>query len=198
MKNSGNIRALAECSVLVALSSVLSLIKIWQMPLGGSITLLSMLPVCVIPIRRGLRWGLGSAFVYSLIQLGFGIVTEGLLGWGLSPVMLAGCILFDYLLGFSVLGLAGAFRKRGQAGVYAGLALAFGLRFLSHLTSGYVIFRNLDQWEVFGMTFADRPLLYSACYNGFFMLPELVITLSAVFILMRFTYIRTKVLAPVD
>ncbi len=198
MEQKQKIRALTECAVMIALSVVLSFIKIWKMPLGGSVTLLSMLPVCVVSVRRGLKWGLASSFVYSLFQLVFGITMDGLLGWGLTPVMLIGCILFDYVIAFSVLGIAGIFRKKGAGGIYAGMSLAFFGRFVSHFISGYVIFKNLDQWELFGKTFADKPVLYSICYNGLYMLPELILTLAALFILMRFSYIRNKVLVPLN
>ena len=189
---------MAECAVMIALSVVLSFIKIWKMPLGGSVTLLSMLPVCVVSVRHGLKWGLASSFIYSLFQLVFGITMDGLLGWGLTPMMLVGCIMFDYIIAFTVLGIAGLFRKNSSGGIYAGMTLAFLGRFISHFISGYVIFKNLDQWELFGKAFSERPVLYSVCYNGMYMLPELVFSLAAVFILMRFTYIRNKVLKPVD
>ncbi|MBO4367494.1 MAG: energy-coupled thiamine transporter ThiT [Clostridia bacterium] len=191
-----NTRVLVECSILVAISVVLSVLKLWQMPLGGSITLVSMLPVCVISLRHGLKWGFLSSFVYSLFQLFLGITTEGLLGWGLKPVMLAGCIFFDYLLAFSVLGIAGIFRNRGEKGIYTGLSLAFFLRFVSHFISGYVIFRNLDTWDIFGKSISDSPVLYSICYNGFYLLPELVITLVVVAVLMRFPTVKEKILVP--
>lgn len=196
MKKSRKVHALVECAILIALSSVLSFVKIWHMPLGGSVTLVSMLPVAVIGIRRGTKWGLASAFVYAVFQLIFGIA-DGLLGWGLTPVMLAGCMVFDYLAAFTVLGLSGMFRKQGELGVYFGLALAIFLRFVSHFISGYVIFTNLDKWEVFGRLFSESPALYSVCYNGLFMLPELILTLVVAAILMRIPPVRNTILAPV-
>lgn len=177
MKTNSKTRVMAECAVLVAMSVVLSMIKVWQMPLGGSITLVSMLPVCIISIRHGLKWGFLSSTLYALIQLFFGITMDGLLGWGLTAGMLIGCMLFDYILAFAVLGIAGIFRKKGQAGIYCGIALAFVLRFISHFLSGYVIFSNLEQWELFGKVFEGAPAMYSICYNGLYMLPELVISM---------------------
>ena len=190
---SKRIRCLTECAMLVALSVVLSFIKIWQMPLGGAVTLVSMLPVCAVSVRHGMRWGFAASFIYSLCQLVLGITMDGILGWGLTPAMLIGCMLFDYIIAFTVLGLAGIFRSSGEKGVYAGMLLAFFCRFVSHVISGYVIFTNLDQWEVLGRIFSERPVLYSVCYNGFFMLPELVLTMVAVLILMRVPYIRKNV-----
>ncbi len=193
MKKRKKTRILVESAVLIALSVVLSFIKIWQNPLGGAVTLLSMLPVCTVSVRHGWKWGLGASFTYSLFQLLIGITVDGVLAWGLTPVMLVGCILFDYVIAFTVLGLAGVFRRYGEGGVYAGISCAILLRFASHFTSGYVIFRKLTQWTIFGNTFVDRPVLYSICYNGLFMLPELVITLVCTVILMRIPYIRRSV-----
>ena len=181
---------MTECAILVALSFVLSLIKIWQMPLGGNVTLVSMLPVCVISVRHGVKRGLGAAFVYSIFQLISGIVADGIFGWGLNAAMLIGCIFFDYIAAYTVLGLSGIFRGYGEGGVYAGITAACALRFLSHFLSGYVIFRNLEQFEVFGGVFEKSPVLYSLCYNGLYMLPELILTLVASALLLRVPTVR--------
>lgn len=181
---------LTETAVFIALAVALSMVKIFKLPLGGSVTLVSMLPICILSFRYGVKWGFFSSFIYSLFQLMLGITTDGLLGWGLTPLMLVGCILFDYIIAFTVLGIAGVFKKKGEAGLYAGLTLAFILRFISHVVSGYFIFAYLDQWEIFGSTFANAPLLYSVCYNGTYILPELIITIAVVVVLMRFTAVK--------
>lgn len=177
-------------AVFVALATVLSLIKVVKMPLGGSVTLLSMLPIVMISVMLGLKWGIGSAFVYSLIQLFLGITMDGLLGWGLTPVMLVGTILLDYIVAFTVLGIAGIFAKQGYAGICGGVALAIVFRFLSHFLSGFVIFKNLEQFEIFGSLFTNRPVLYSLAYNGLYMLPELVITVVGAAILFKLPQIK--------
>ena len=171
---------------MVALASALSLIKLYELPLGGSVTLLSMLPIVIISISLGLKWGVGSSFVYSLIQLFFGIVMEGLLGWGLTPAYLVGTIFLDYIIAFTVLGFAGAFAKKGYAGMLAGISLVFVLRFVSHLISGAILFGIPEKW-------ADKfnnVWLYSAAYNGSYMLPELVITLIAAAIIFRLPQVK--------
>lgn len=186
MQNKNNtVYRLVLSAIFVALASVLSLIKIVEMPLGGSVTLLSMLPIVMISIMFGPKWGFGSAFVYSIIQLIFGITMSGLLGWGLTPIMLVGCILFDYIIAYTVLGIAGIFRNKGYGGICGGIVLALVLRFVSHFISGYVIFKNLEQFELFGTLFENRPVLYSIAYNGLYMLPELILTLIAAVILFR-------------
>ena len=171
-----NVYKLTLAAILIALATVLSLIKVFKAPLGGSVTLLSMLPIAIISASLGLKWGIGSAFVYSLIQLALGIGLDGLLGWGLTPAMLIGTIMLDYVLAFTVLGFSGIFAKKGTWGVVLGTALSILARFLCHFASGFIIFQELEQFEVFGKIFSGKPVLYSLCYNGLYMLPELVIT----------------------
>ena len=177
-KNSTNVKRLVLTAVLIGMATVLSLIKVYQLPLGGSITLLSMLPITLISIEYGVSWGLVGAFVYSLIQFGFGI-SEGVFGWGLSPLALIGCIAFDYILAYTSLGMAGMFRKKGTGGIIAGVVISVALRFVFHLLSGAVIFDIWmpEEWS--------NPWLYSTVYNGSYMLPELIFTTIAAVILFR-------------
>ena len=171
-----NTRRLVISAVMIALASVLSLIKVYQLPLGGSITLLSMLPIVLLSVKFGPRWGLFSAFVYALVQ--FALDLPAAMSWGMTPGMWVGCIVFDYLLAFTVLGLAGIFRNKGPYGLYIGIALALVLRFVCHFISGTVIFATWAQegWNV---------ALYSIVYNGSFMLPELIFTLLGALVLFK-------------
>ncbi len=163
-------RVLAECAILIALSTVLSFIKVWQMPWGGSITLFSMLPVCYISIRHGIKWGLGSAFVYSCIQL----FCSGALNWGLTAGMLVACMIFDYIVPFTVLGFSGMFSSKGVAGAVAGTSISIVLRFVSHFVSGVYVWVSAGKlWSGFE---TSKPWLYSLVYNGAYMLPELIMT----------------------
>ena len=52
MRNT-KVRLLAEAAVMLALAIALSFVKIWDMPMGGSVTLLSMLPIMLIAIKNG-------------------------------------------------------------------------------------------------------------------------------------------------
>ncbi|MBE6749868.1 MAG: proton-coupled thiamine transporter YuaJ [Ruminococcaceae bacterium] len=177
-------------AIFIALATVLSLIKIIKMPLGGSVTLFSMLPIVMISCMLGVKWGMAVSFVYSLIQLALGIALDGLLGWGLTPVMLIGTITLDYVLAFSVLGIAGVFAKKGNGGICFGVISALVLRFICHLISGCVIFKELEQFEIFGEIFVNRPFLYSLSYNAFYMLPEIIITVIGAVILFNLPQIK--------
>mgnify|MGYP004460130169 FL=1 len=180
MKNE-KVLTLVEGAVMVALATVLSFIKIINLPWGGSITLLSMLPIVVFSLKRGIGHGLAASFVYSLIQFGQGCA-EGIFGWGLTPIALVACIFIDYIFAFTVLGIAGIFRKHGTPGMIGGSVLAMTLRLVCHYTSGVLIFGSFGElWN--GLTI-NEPWLYSLLYNGAYMLPEIVFTTVGVVILL--------------
>ena len=175
-------KILVEGAVMVALATVLSYVRVYRLPWGGSITLLSMLPIVLFSIRRGLGAGLTVSFVFSLVQFTQGIV-DGLFGWGLTPGMLIACILLDYIVAFTVLGLAGIFRKKGLAGWIDGITLAIVLRFACHFLSGVIIWKSFGElWNGFS---TDNTFLYSFLYNGSYMLPELIFTLIGAIALLK-------------
>ena len=172
-----------ECAILVALATVLSLLKVYKLPLGGSVTVLSMLPVSVLSIRRGCKWGLIGGFLYALLQLFLGLAE--IISWGITPLAFIGCVIFDYLLAFTVIGLAGIFRSRGTSGMVCGIILAMLLSFSSHLVSGTLIF---DAWMPDGWS---NPFWYSVVYNGSYMLPEMIFTVAAALLLTKTAAFRT-------
>lgn len=183
-----NLKKLTLCAIFVALATVLSFIKIYNLPLGGSITLLSMLPIILISKFLGLKWGLTSAFLYSLIQLGQGVI-DGLFAWGLTPLSLIGTIFLDYILAFSVLGLVGITKNKSTFVTVSATALVLIIRFLLHFLSGVIIFDIWCEW--------DSVWLYSLCYNGSFMLPELIFTVVGVAIIFAIPEIN-KLKAKID
>ena len=168
---------LTASGIMIALATVLSLVTIVKMPLGGSLTPVSMLPICMIAIIYGTGWGLGTAFAYALVQLI--IDFSSALTWGLSVPALVACFVFDYILAFTVLGFAGLFRKKGTAGILGGVALALLLRYVCHIISGGTVFAVWlpEEWS--------DPWIYAAAYNGAFMLPELILTCIAAFALSK-------------
>ena len=163
-------RTLVECALMIALGTVLANIKIFEMPNGGSITLLSMLPFILVSYRHGTKWGLFTGFVNSLLQMLLGFYAPP--APGLLP--LVGMILLDYVLAFTLLGLAGAIAKPFKnrlVGVAVGTAAVCGIRFLCSFLSGVLIWGNLSD----GLP----AWTYSLTYNGSYMLPETILTTVA-------------------
>ena len=181
MKNTKT-TVLVEAAIMVALATVLSYIRIIKLPWGGSVTLLSMLPIVVYSIRRGPALGLAASFVFSLVQFGQGVI-DGLFGWGLTPVSLVACIFLDYIGAYTVIGIAGIFKNKGMAGWLGGTALAVFCRFLFHFFSGVLIWGSYGElWNGFS---TDNTWLYSLLYNGAYMLPEMIFTMIGAFVLFR-------------
>ena len=168
--------------MFIALATALSFIKLWTNPWGGSVTLLSMLPIVLISVMFKVPWGLFSAFVYALVQIGVDIA--GMMAWGMDARMWIGAIVFDYLLAYTVIGLSGIFAKKGTFGILAGIALSLLLRFSSHFVSGYIFF---DVWMPESFT---NTAIYSIVYNGTYMLPELLLTLVGAFLLYKTNTIK--------
>ena len=100
-KTHSKTRTLVEGALMIALSTVLSMIQIPLMPHGGSITLVSMLPIILVSFRRGPAWSLLTAFVFSLIQLLLGVSD---LTYCQTLGAVVGSVLLDFLIAFTVLG----------------------------------------------------------------------------------------------
>lgn len=185
MQNTKTLK-LVEGAIMIALAVVLSFIKFKFLPFGGSITLVSMMPIMIYSIRHGIAWGMLVSVVYAFIQM---FIDLGeVIGWGLNVPMLIGCLLFDYIIAFSVLGLAGMFRSKNVAGGFAGIIVAIVLRYISHVISGFVIFKSAGLiWE--GLEI-NNSLLYSLAYNATYLLPEMVFSIIVAVIL--FSIPQTK------
>ena len=189
-------RILVEGAIMVALATVLSFIRVVKLPWGGSITLLSMLPIVLFSIRRGIKSGLTVSFLYALIQFIQGIIVDGLFGWGLTPGGLIACIFLDYLLAFTVLGLAGLFRHKGVTGWISGIVLAILLRFTMHFLSGVIIWKSFG--ELWGDFFTENTVLYSLLYNGAYMLPEMIFTVIGAVVLLKMPKVGSYLTKPAN
>ncbi len=152
-----DVRVLVEVALAAALAIVLSLVKLFALPQGGSVSL-EMIPVFYVAVRRGGVLGCVAGLLLGLGQLMFGAFIA-------HPVQL----ILDYPLAFTLLGTAGFVRRTPLAGVAVGCTL----RFMVHFVSGVFFF---SQYAPKGM----NVLVYSAVYNASYMLPEAVITLIVI------------------
>jgi thiamine transporter len=175
MKNN-RVKLLTESAIMVALASVLSMLKIWQSPYGGSVTLLSMVPIILLSCRRGIKVGLLAGFVYSLIQLLQGL---GNLSWIPTSTGVVLCALLDYILPFTLLGLGGLFRNKPW-GAVLGALLVTVLRFACHTIVGVAVWYELDLlWYADDPTHIVNlygPWLFSMIYSAIYMVPEIIAT----------------------
>jgi thiamine transporter len=163
IKQSFSTRIIAEIAVFAALSTALSFITFVVFPQGGSVTAGSMVPMLWLSLRRGPKIGLFAGAVYGLVQLAV-----------MPQIYYPLQVIIDYPLAFGCLGLAGFFKKR----ILVGVSVSVTGRFVMHLISGAIFFAS---YAPEGM----NPWVYSALYNGSYMLPEMVISLAIIYLLKK-------------
>ena len=183
-----NIYALCQCGIFIALATILAFFPVFEMPMGGSVTLASMLPILIIGVKFGYKWGFASSGIYALIQLMQAVIKGNVFAYCTTFGTVLICALFDYVVPFAILGLS-AFAKPKENGKLSiiKVSITFGvliaIRFVCHFITGVAIW---GQWAPDGM----GKYLYSLIYNGQYMLPELIITLVISVLLMSSSQIE--------
>ena len=156
-----SVRALTEGAILIAAAEILSFLPLYKFPWGGSIDL-AMLPIILFCVR----WGFGPGMLVSTAHAVMQTLFEGgiAIGWESS--------LGDVLIAYAVLGLAGLFRGK----FLPAAIVSCSARFLVHYVVGATIWAEYMPESFFSMTMTT-PWIYSALYNGAYMLPDLVMIL---------------------
>ena len=160
---------LVESGLMLAMATVLSLVKVLDLPYGGSITAFSALPLILVAYRHGLWQGLLTAFAHALIQLMLG---TSVFSYGFSIQAVIAIVMLDYLLAFTVLGLGGIFRRKCQSqgtALVLGAVLTGALRYILHTIAGCTVWAGLSIPD-------SAALIYSLAYNATYMLPETIVT----------------------
>ncbi len=155
-----SLRALCEGAIFIALGTILSLLPIWKMPQGGSFDL-AMLPIFVFCVR----WGFGPSVVASLVYGVIQLMLEGGIAVGWQS------LLGDYVIAYTALCFAGLF-SRHRYGFFIGTAVGSGARFLVHYVVGATIWAEYMPERFFDLTMTT-PWIYSALYNGAYMLIDM-------------------------
>jgi thiamine transporter len=158
-----SVRQLTFSALCLALAFVWSNVKLFKLPLGGSVTCFSMFFVTFIGYLYGPRVSLASAFAYGILQM---VVDPYIIS---VPQLLC-----DYILAFGALGISGFFYKQKNALFTGYLAGIFG-RFVFSVLSGVIFFAD---YAPEGMS----PLAYSAAYNGMYIGAEAVLTIVVLLI----------------
>lgn len=175
-------QVLAESAVMIALSIALFAVSEmipWPWAYGGGFTIFGQVPIVILSYRHGLKAGLPAALVLALFELIMGLKNFSYVT-GIGAMLIVA--LFDYLIAFGGLGLAGIFRKpfegRETFAARQVPALALGslfvclLRFVCHFISGVTV------WSGYAPSSAATAVIwYSLTYNGAYMLIETIITI---------------------
>ena len=210
-------KRITESAMLLAVAIVLEVMAklfIPELPFGGQITLVSMLPVVLISYRHGVKWGFVASATYALLEMAIGMKTVSaafLPGYFGDGAMIANALLMcllDYVLAFSLLGLGGIFRNklRTTPALVCGSLVALGARYLCHIASGYILFSSYAEWFftqegfpawgaqlVAALDPALLGLVYSVVYNGMYMVPEIILTAIAAVAIARIPKVVIKV-----
>lgn len=158
-----NTKKLIFSAMGIALATVTSYIKVWEMPMGGSVTLLSMLFICLIGYWFGPKYGILTGAAYGILQ------------FIIDPYMLSlPQVILDYPLAFGALGLSGFFSNK-KYGLQIGYIAGVAGRFICSLLSGVIFFAS---FAPDGM----NPWVYSALYQGSYLGAEGIITLILIFL----------------
>lgn len=148
-------KILIFASLCLALSFILSYIKLFSLPLGGSITLVSALPLILFGYIFGAKYSFIVCFAYGLLQ-----VIQG------AYILNAWQLILDYFVAFTVLGIAGCFRKN----IFIGTAAAYSLRYCAHTAAAFLWYSDYAPEGIGGTA-------YCLLYNLAFLLPEMILCL---------------------
>ena len=164
---------------MIALGTVLSILKLVEMPYGGSVTLASMLPIVIVAYRHGTKMGMGAGVVFAVIQQLLGLKKLSYFPTWQSVVAV---ILLDYMLAFAAVGLGGIFRgrltfdgeslrERQYTELSLGMLTVCLIRYIFHTVAGATVWAGLS-------IPTEAALIYSIGYNATYMIPETVISVA--------------------
>ncbi len=184
-------RAITFAAISIALSFALSYIRILHMPMGGSITFASMLPLMLYSYMFGCKKGLIAGIVYGFLQA----IQDP---WLLHPAQFA----LDYLVAFMAMALTGCLRnvaslkEKMRTQFTLGAIIAGVMRYISHYFSGVFAFGTFgaDYAEEYGISALANPYFYSFVYQSMYVIPEIVIVIVVGVILLSSANFRKQVL----
>ena len=170
-----NTLAICEAGIMIALSTVLAMLKLIDMPYGGSVTFAQMLPILIYAYRHGPKFGMGAALTAALIQLLLGLENFSylpLVTW-YSIVVLA---LLDYVVAYSSFGIVGFLKNKlgYKKAMLSGAIIGSVIRYLCHVISGFTA------WSAFEIP-DGAVLAYSFGYNATYMIPETIVLIAATY-----------------
>ena len=164
--------ALCEGALMIALAQLLSYLKFYELPNGGSITL-GLTPLFLYYAR----WGFGPSMLASAAYAVLQLLLDGAYAWGWQSILL------DYLVAFAAMGLGGLCWKM-KGGVYWGALVATIARFIFNYIAGATVWADSMPENFFGMTMTT-PWFYSAIYNGLYGVLNLALACIVIFLLQR-------------
>lgn len=151
--------AIVEGGIMIALAYLLSMIKVWQMPQGGSVNL-TCLPLIIYAYRRGFLNGLTAATAFSVLHFALDPYRS------FHPVS----ILFDYLLAYAILALMGFKANENLIMNTAKIIFIYIVKYILGVLSGVIVFFAYAPGEFSTLGEAIKSAgvwIYSAGYNSY-------------------------------
>lgn len=174
--NNKNTKMIVEAGICIALATVLSFIKLFRMPLGGSVTLAARLPLVIYAIRWGWKKGILACAVYGLVQIALG-------GYVIHPMQ----GFLDYIVSYAVMGFAGIrFNdKFSKTSFIPGVIIAYLLSGAANVLSGMIYFYDMTTAMENGF---QSFLAYNLAYNYSFLFFDCLILI----VILVLTFDRMK------
>lgn len=172
-KKKFNTKCIAFAGITIATSFVLSYLKFSPVTYGGSVTIASLVPICIFAYMFGFAPALLCGMIYGLLQF----VQAGM--YVFTPLT----FLLDYLLAFSAIALMALAKKMTKNSKYApvvGICLVYLIRFIFHFMSGLIYFENGGIWANLPQ---DNAFIYSFLYQITYLGPDLIIASIATYLL---------------
>ena len=164
-KGKFSVKTVTFAGASIALAFVLSFVKLYHLPWGGSVTLLSMFFVVFVGYLYGPGVGFAAAFVYSILQF----IQGGGGSYMLSPLQ----VMCDYFLAFTALGVGGFFKGK-KHGLLIGYIIAVICRGALHALGGYLFWMDYMPEDFFA------PAVYPILYNFAYLIPEMILTVIVI------------------
>jgi thiamine transporter len=209
-------KRLTTTGVFIALGVILSMIKVFDLPYGGSITLFGMVPVIILGYKYGVKWGIFSGFIFSILQAILGATASqsfaGMYDASSPAKSIFNMVLMaflDYIVAFTVLGASAMFKnkiKNHTVAITLGGAVVVILRLVAHFLSGFILWGSYAEWfftDVMNNNFGQSvlanysgtslALIYSLIYNSCYMIPELIVTIVGILAIMAVKPLRKAI-----
>ena len=178
------LQRLTFSSLLISMSLILSKIEISLFfPFGGSITLFSLVPLIIISVRFGHRWGAFCGAVLGILHL----ITTNLKFQGFNIISVIISVFLDYIISYMIIGLCSYFeskQKNSKYKLYKSFFCVFISKFFVHVLSGIIV------WGPFLKKNFIQTIIYSVLYNLSYLGPEMIINISGIYLFKKYLNIK--------
>lgn len=171
--------SIALAGICVSLSFALSFIKLWDMPTGGSVTLVSLLPIMIYAYIYGAKKGLLIGLLYGLLQA----VQDP---WLIHPAQ----FMLDYPIAFSCITLAGVVSDTINSASKPYLTFTLGavasgvFRYVCHVISGMFAF------GAYAPSGTTNFFAFSLVYNSYVFIDILLVIVAGFIVFTSKSFVR--------